>query len=86
MFTHVKQAMVQKKLHISHLYEYVSAYYKTEDEVNCLVSMLTFALKEAKEKHETQIVDRDGEFCFHVTPAGYIMLMIPWKIYKVLDE
>ena len=85
-FTHVKSAdaFVETKLHISHLYDYVSAYVRTQEEIEILVDSLVFAINEAKGTKQTQIVDRDGEFCFHVTPAGYIILMIPWKIYEIV--
>jgi hypothetical protein len=87
-FTYVKPApaFIETKLHISHLYNYVSAYVGSKEEIEDLVDMISFAIDEAKEKGQTQIVDKDGEFCFHVTPMGYVILMIPWKIYEIIDE
>ena len=72
-----------EKIHISHLYHPVSAYHTTPDSVAELEKQLQEALVKAKATTETQIVDHDGEMCFHVTPAGYIILMIPWKRYKI---
>ncbi len=87
-FTHVKreETLHAGRIHISHLYEYVSAYVMSKEEVDFLVNMLETALVQAKSSGQTQIVDRDGEFCFHVTPAGYITLMIPWKTFIVDRE
>ena len=87
MFTHVSRDEIDSgKTHISHLYEYVSAYVNSKEEWEDLVEMIEEALTKADKTGETQIVDKDGEFCFHVTPAGYLILMIPWKHYKIVRE
>jgi hypothetical protein len=85
-FTHVKREEHQEKLHISHLYDYVSAYVHSSEELEDLIQMIVSALKEAKETKQVQIVDKDGECCFHVTPNEYIILMLPWKRYKIIEE
>lgn len=87
-FTHVKTPdhAVYKSMHISHLYRYISAYELSEEEWQNLVQMLEAAVKKAKETRETQLVDKSGEFTFHVTPAGYLILMIPWKIFEIVKE
>lgn len=72
-------------LHLSHLYEYVSAYAISKDEVIRLAEEINKALVIAEKLTKTQIVHLDGEHCFHITPTGYIVLMIPWKTYKVFN-
>ncbi len=84
--THVKREEGEEKLHISHLYNYVSAYEYSMEELEDLTQMIINALKEAKETKQVQIVDKNGECCFHITPAGYIILMRPWKRYKMIEE
>jgi hypothetical protein len=88
MFTLVKTAdlAITKKLHISHLYKYVSAYELHPEQVEDLVSMIEYALIEARKTGEVQIVDKDGEFCFHVSPGGYLTIMIPWKMFEIIRE
>lgn len=87
MITHLTRSEIcEEKIHISHLYQYVSAYVNSEEEWKDLANMLEEALKVAKATVEVQIVDKDGECCFHVTPAGYIILMLPWKTYRILEE
>jgi len=83
--THLIHAKLDcgNRIHISHLYHYVSAYCISPEETQTLCDMLEVAINEAKTTKQIQIVDRDGEFCFHVTPAGYIILMIPWKTFIV---
>ena len=87
-FTHVLQTEVGglNKLHLSHLYEFVSAYCISKEEVELLASMLEDAMDEAQLTRKVQVVDRDGRFCFHVTPARYIILMIPWKTFIVAED
>lgn len=84
MFTHVSREEGEEKLHISYLHKYVSAYFETNEEVDELRELIEEALVKAKETSETQIVDQDGEMCFHVHPAGNLTLMIPWKHYKII--
>ncbi len=88
MFTHVKTAdlAISKKLHISHLYRYVSAYELHPEQVEDLVSMIECALTEARKTGNVQIVDKDGEFCFHVSPGGYLTIMMPWKTFEIVRE
>lgn len=84
--THLTREEGEKNLHISHLMKYISAYEICEETINDLSEQIEKALIKAKETVETQIVDQDGEGCLHITPAGYIILMMPWKIYKVNKE
>lgn len=74
------------RIHLSHLYEYVSAYDLHPDGVKELEERLRDALVKAAATTEVQIVHMDGEMCFHVTPSGYIILMIPWKKYTVVKD
>lgn len=83
MITHLTREEHESSIHLSHLYDYVSAWQISKEEVKDLAMMLEAALEEARETTQTQIVDKDGECCFHVTPGGYIILMLPWKKYKV---
>jgi hypothetical protein len=85
MITHLKEEGT-KSLHISHLFRYVSAYKYSDEMLKNLVDDLEFALKTAKETTSVQIVDQDGECCFHVTPAGYIILMLPWRRFQVNND
>lgn len=88
-FTHLQQTEVggyPGRLHLSHLYKYVSAFVMDSEEVKFLSTLLEEALVEAKKTTKVQVVDRAGEFCFHVTPAGYIILMIPWKTFIVAED
>lgn len=85
MFTHLKRDELEVRLHISHLFHYVSAYEYNEENLDWLVSSLESALEKSKSTMKSELVDLDGEFCFRVTPAGYITLMIPWKTY-VIDK
>jgi len=80
---YLKRDEGEEHLHLSHLYQYVSAYTNSKEMVEELGSRIKVALLNAKEKIETQIVDLDGECCFHVHPSGGIVLMLPWKKYKV---
>lgn len=84
--THLTREETEDKLHISYLMKYVSAYEPTREQVEELSESLEEALKEAKRDIKTVIVDQDGECCFHVTPSGYIILMLPWKKYKVWED
>jgi len=86
MFTHVSRIEGDEKIHISQLYEYVSPYSHSEEEVNMLRKLIEEALLKAKETTETQIVDREGEMCFHVYSSGQLTLMVPWKWYKIIRE
>lgn len=85
-FTHVSRDEGEEKLHISHLYEYVSAYCIGTGDLDLLVELIEEALVKAKETMQAQIVDRDGEMCLHVYPSGNLTLMIPWKCYKIIRE
>lgn len=51
-----------------------------------LVEEIEQALVVARETHRSQIVDQDGECCFHVTPSGVIILMLPWKRFEIIRE
>jgi len=88
MFTHVTRDEMegQNKLHISHLHHYISAYETNEKMVNDLVEDIEEALEEAKKNTETIMVNQDGEMCFNVHPSGTIVLMIPWKRYKIIRD
>lgn len=86
MFTHVKRTEDEKRLHISHLYHYVSAYERCRQEIDLLVEMLEGALVEAKEKRIAVEVNRDGEMFFMVYPSGQISLCLRWKDYEVIRE
>jgi len=83
---HLRREHNENKIHISHLHRYISAYVTSPETVHDLVSDITFALNAAKNSGEVQIVDQDGECCFHVSPFGYITLMLPWKQYVVYDN
>lgn len=85
-FTHVKRIENEKKLHISHLYHYVSAYEYSEEDLDYLVSQLEDALVEAKTKRREVIVDRDGEMFFVVYPSGNMSLCLRWKEYEIIRE
>ncbi len=86
MFTHVSRNEGEKKLHISHIYKYVSAYCESEEEVRLLVEQIEEALMSVKDTHQAQIVDCDGEMCLHVYPTGTLTLMVPWKRYRIIRE
>jgi hypothetical protein len=76
----------EKLLHLSHIFKYISAYHFSTEQFALLVADIEKALQIAKETTSTQIVDQDGEFCLHITPMGYITIMIPWKTYRVAKE
>jgi len=86
MFTHVSRDEGEEKLHISYLYHYVSAHHRNIGDVEFLIGQIEKALVKAKETKQVQMVDRDGEMCFHVYPSGKLTLMIPWKSYKIIRE
>lgn len=83
---HLKVTDGPDMLHISHLYHYVSAYHLTKEMVTQLEDLLLHAVKKARELSDTQIVDMDGEMCFHVHPSGNIVLMLPWKSYQIAED
>lgn len=86
MFTHVRRCEDEKKLHISHLYHYVSAYQYTKEDCDDLVEQLEQALRKAKAKTEVVLVDKDGEMFFAVYPSGNISLCLRWKEYEVIRD
>ena len=86
MITYLTREELQSKLHLSHLFQYVSAYEYSSEYLKLLSDQIETALEEAKRTTTTQIVNQDGECCFHVTPMGYIILMLPWRTYKVRQE
>lgn len=87
-FTHVKTADLDivTSLHVSHLHKYVSAYVTTTEMVDQLIKDIDFAMKEAKSTGKVQIVDQNGECCFHISPNGYITLMLPWRCYQIVED
>ena len=85
MFTHIKQTGPEK-LHISRLYQYISAYEMDSEEVEYLVELIEKGLHKAHRDTETVIVDRNGEMCFHCHPSGTITLMIPWKEFEIIRD
>ena len=87
MVTHVKQDEIGhgSPIHISHLFDYVSAYERNADTVADLAAAVDDALTVAKSTGRTQIVDQDGEMCFHITPDGYLILMVPWRHYTAVQ-
>ena len=86
MITHLQRTEHEGKIHLSHFHQYVSAWEPSEERQKDLSDALERALVKAKKKTRTQIVDLDGECCFHVTPMGYIILMLPWRMYRVAEE
>ena len=76
--------------HISHFYEYVSAYMKCPEEVDFLCTLIREGIKKAEETGESQIVDRDNmEHIFVCHPAGSISLyrlINTYEIKETLDE
>ena len=87
-FTYVKRAEIchGNATHISHLFQYVSAYELTKETLSDLINDIEQALIKARTTVETQIVHQDGECCLHITPTGYIILMLPWKVFTLFDE
>ena len=49
MFTHVKRIKGEEKLHISHLFRYVSAYEYSREMLNDLITDIENAIKHSKE-------------------------------------
>lgn len=86
MISHVSRNEREEKLHISHLHHYVSAYETNAGAVTVLVTSIEEAIEKAKRTKEIQVVDQEGECCFHVYPSGNITLMLPWKKYKIIKE
>jgi len=88
MFTHVERNEIgyRNTIHISHLHRYISAYETCKYTIDELINSIENALVEAEKTKKTVIVDQDGEFCFHVSPVGYITLMIPWKMFTVVRD
>lgn len=85
--THLERSEIEgSSIHLSHLFSYVSAYVYSREMCEELADMIEFALEEAKSTGQLQVVDQDGECCFHVSPTGYIKLMLPWKTYKVCKK
>lgn len=83
--THVRLTDSNQRVHISHLWRYISAYEYTRGRlVVVLLPRLEEALVEAKESLKTQIVHDDGECCLHIYPNGSVALMLPWKRYDLL--
>ncbi len=86
MFKYISRNEGEKKLHISHLHKYVSAYFDTKEGVESLVEDIEEALERAMVTGQAQIVDQDGEMCFHVYSTGMLTLMVPWKRYRIIRE
>lgn len=82
MITHLIQDE-NKRLHISHLAQYISAW-KFNKAIHIRLSEdIEKALFLAVKVREPQIVDLDGECCLHVHPSGRITLMLAWKTYRI---
>lgn len=84
MITHVKRDECEL-LHISHLFYYVSAWENTEEMMEQFMQDVNGAVRQARETGKTQVVNLDGEFDLHVTAAGWVILMLPWKRYRVAN-
>ena len=87
LFNHVESNddRIDKKLHFSHLFQYVSAYELTPEGLEDLKLSLLAGLKEAKRTCTRQIVDQDGEHFFVCNPSGSFDLCISWKSYRIID-
>jgi hypothetical protein len=77
---------IDKKLHFSHLFEYVSAYEFSEEMLNQLESDLISGLAKAKRETIPVMVDQDGEHFFICNPSGSFDLCIRWKSYRIVND
>ena len=77
----------EHKVHISHLHHFVSAYETNEENVKWLEDMIKEALKVAREKTESQIVDQDClEHIFVCYPFGTVSLYRRIADYEVIND
>lgn len=80
---HLRREENENRLHLSHLFQYVSAYENCPERLQDLRDAITDGLKQAKLMTTPQIVDQDGEMFFVCHPAGTISLCLRWKNYEI---
>ena len=76
----------ERKLHISHLFDFVSAYARTDELQKQLQQDIRDALAKAKETRQSQYVNMDGEMFFQVHPFGSISLCLEWQKFDLIEE
>lgn len=77
---------IERRLHVSHLLGYVSAYEPSEAQVDLLVESICQAQAIATLSHQPQYVDQDGEMFLMVNPNGTFDLCLRWKHYEFVPE
>lgn len=80
---HLHREENENRLHLSHLFQYVSAYENCPERMQDLRDAITEGLKQAKLTTTPQIVDQDGEMFFVCNPAGTVSLCLRWKNYEI---
>lgn len=71
---------------ITQLYDYVSAYGRSEETLAELRLHVVEAFLRARDKTESQYVSLDGEMEIRVSPSGAVALMLPWKRFEMQVE
>jgi hypothetical protein len=88
MHVRTPEQSFEKRLHLSHLMQYVSAYEPSPEQVQMLAESLYDAWQDAKvarntqQAYETRIVDQDGEMFFLMNANGTFDLCVRWKHFE----
>ena len=85
-FTHLHREEHENCMHFSHLFQYVSAYEATKDQVEDLRLAIIEGLSKARKETTPVIVDQDGEMFIICNPSGSLSLCLRWKNYDLYDE
>ena len=84
--THLKTSNYCRSICIEHLYDRVSAWHSTRENLDYFKEEVQKALTKAKETQECVCWDHDGWMFLQVTPGGCVNLCTPVEKYVFVEE